>query len=136
MSSPAEAINRATNQPIRTIQTIIAITLAILAIYVALPWFIPSTGSAAAAAFADNWIQQSVVGTLMLLPTLPILAGLFWERYNTIEWYVRSTLWIFVCWLFLMLLRLFTIGVFPLVWVPSLGLALIVGVCHLYWKAK
>lgn len=135
MSRTQMALACATANPVRTIQTIIAVVVAILGIYVGFPWFVPTSESAIAAAFASNTLYHGTVGLFLVLPTLPIFAGYFSSKYNTIKWYTRSTLGIFIVLLFLTLLRIIFIGAFPLTWIFMLAAALVIGVCHLYWKS-
>ncbi len=137
MSRFVEVVRNAAEKPIEAIQVIVAITVFILALWVASPIYVPtSSSSAVAIAFSNNILQKALIGLVIGLPPLPIILSLFFKRFNTVSWYIRSTQGMFICLLFLTLLRVLVVGWLPLTWVSTLGLALVLIPCYLHWKAK
>ncbi len=132
-----EVIKQAAVRPVQAIQGVIALVSLILGIYIASPVYVASSGSAVAQAFQDIFWQQALVGLgFFILPALPILLSFFFMRFATTKWYTRSTFWMFCGFLFISFLRIITVGVFPVTWVLSIAIALVVGICHLYWKVR
>ncbi len=91
MASIVNVVKNAAQRPVEAIQLIVALVIFVLAVWIACPWFFPASGSAIAVAFGENWLEQSIVGIILVIPAVPMLLSIFLRRFQTIEWYHRST---------------------------------------------
>lgn len=115
----------------------VAVMMFLFGLYVVSPFYVVANTAAIAQAFGSSHAQRALVGlVLYVIPSLPVIASLFSRKFKTPTWYARGCFGMFIGLLFLSILRIITIGVFPLQWVFSLTLGLVLGVCYLYWRAK
>lgn len=136
MNRAISVFTNAASRPMEAIETIIALTLFIFGCYLISPLHDSSAGGASSALASNEYVLLAAGVFLYILPTLPILLGLFWKKANTLKWRTRSTFTMFVACMFITLLRLTTIGFTPFVWLFTFALGLIAAVCYLYMRVR
>lgn len=136
MSRIVEVVRNASKNPVEAIQVVVALVAFCIAAYVISPFFVIEASPVVDQAFNSLVIGKVLFFFLIMLPSVPIILGLFYRRFQTVDWYTRSTFFMSVGFLFIVLLRLVTVGFLPLVWVPSLALSIIMAICWAYWKAR
>lgn len=113
--------------PDLVIQVILATVLVITGTYVAGPWYIGGTTTAVGVTLDSN-IARIAAGSFYLFSGS---ANLFGITKDSEKWRYWGTLATFLSFTFMTLLRLFTFGLTPIVWLIILALALIAGIMHL-----
>lgn len=137
MSRAVEVVRGVATRPIEAIEAVIALTLFCFGLYLVSPFYVITATAAIAATFGEDYLLRALTGAVLyVLPSLPTLLSLFIPHFDTPTWRTRANLGMFVGVSFLTLLRLISVGLFPLTWLFTLGLGLISAICYLHWKAK
>ena len=128
-------LNLSARRPIETIEVLIATVLFLFGIYLLTPSYMEGGPNSFGIAFRDNEVAKTFVAiTLYIVSSLPILLGLFFKRLRTCRWRAWATMGMFIGAMFVTLLRILIIGFNPPLWLFTLALGLIIGVCHVYNK--
>lgn len=132
-----KAVTGIAARPIQAIEVVVALTLLVFGLYIMSPFYVITTTAAIAESFGQEQALRSAVGFIFyIIPSSPTVLSLFFPRFDTPKWHAKANLGMFIGVMFLTLLRLLTVGLFPFTWLFSLGLGLVAAVCYLYWKAK
>jgi hypothetical protein len=121
-----DARKKLKNDPVYVIGVILSVVLLLFAVYFIGPWY-PVEGGGAIAAAAGAQTTRAVLGIFYTVAGGLTLLGISHHRLRA-----YGTFGMFLAYLFVGMLRLFAIGVFPVVWLFPLALALVSGVIYLY----
>lgn len=137
MSRVAEVVRGIATRPVEAIEAVIALTLFFFGLYMVSPFYVATSTGALSVAFGSDILLRVVVAVpLYIAPTLITITSLFTRYFNSPAWRARANLGMFIGVIFLTLLRLLTIGLFPMIWLFTLALGLISALCYLYWRSK
>ena len=119
-----EVFNR---KPVTLVLYVLAVILVVYGSYIASPLYQISASTGLGLLF-DQWYLRYFTVVLYIVPGLMTLFGLI-ARNKTFGQIGSFTM--FLAFLFSTILRLITIGFTPAIWLFSLALALIAGICYL-----
>lgn len=125
------------NRPIEAIEAVIALTLFFFGLYMVSPFYVTTSTGALSVAFGSDILLRLIVAVpFYIIPTLITITSLFSGYFHSPTWRARANLGMFIGVIFLTLLRLLTIGFFPMIWLFTLAMGLISAVCYLHWRAR
>jgi hypothetical protein len=127
MKSIRETFQGARRDPVYTIGVILAVGLIMFAIYFIGPWYVGGPTTAIGLVF-DNPITRAVLGVIYLVPSIAVLVGAKGGR----KYRRFGTFGMSLCFLFITMLRLVTIGFVPAIWIFVLVCTLISSLVYLY----
>jgi len=99
------------------------------------PWYATSYTSPLTVNFSER-IQEYCVGTMFIFSSLPGLIAPLIKDDNRIRALKLGSFMLFLSWLFLFILRVFTVGWTPWHWMPMLIISLLMGVNRLFLEVK
>ena len=112
-------------RPEIVIEVTLAIILLIFAIYLGGPWYVGGPTTAIGSAIEADTVRL-LTAAIYIVPGAATLLGLKSDRIR-----VYGTFGLFLAYLFSTILRVLTVGFTPLLWLFTLGLALVCGVCYI-----
>jgi hypothetical protein len=109
------------------VQGILSTVLVITGLYIAGPWYVGGPTTAVGVGL-ESEIVRIITGLFYLVSGTTNLIGI---AKSSVKWRYWGTLAVFLSYVFMALLRLFTFGFTPIFWVVILGMASIASVKHL-----
>lgn len=120
------------NNPQLMVQVILSMVLIATGLYISGPWYVGGPTTAVGVALELD-ITRIFTGAFYLSSGTVNLIGVAKNSARLRYW---GTLFVFLSYMFMCLLRLFTFGFTPIFWVLILGMALIAGVKHIRESRK
>jgi hypothetical protein len=127
MSRLSKTLTWLEEKPEYLIQIFLALALLATGVYIAGPWYVGGS-TTAIGVLSDSFIGHTVIGIGYAISGV---VGLFGVIFNSVRGRYWGTMLMFTAFIFMVLLRLFAIGLTPIIWVLILALALIAGVLHI-----
>src|SRR6478736_4745771 len=118
--------------PDLTVQVILSTVLIVTGLYIGGPWYVGGVTTAVGVSL-DSDIPRLIASVFYLGSGLTNVLGV---AKGSGKWRYWGTLAVFLSYMFMMLLRLFTFGFTPIFWVVILGMALIAAVKHIRESRK
>jgi hypothetical protein len=118
--------------PDLTVQVILSTVLIVTGLYIGGPWYVGGVTTAVGVVLDSDSVRFGL-GIAYMFSGLTNVIGV---AKNSGKWRYWGTLAVFLSYMFMMLLRLFTFGWTPIFWVIIFGLALIAGVKHIRESRK
>lgn len=130
-------IGKVAIRPLECFQSIVAICLITLGLFLISPLYIPSAEFIQSADLATQEVfRNGLVSILFILPALSTVAGWFLPRFRSSTWRATGCFAMFVALLFACLSRIVIIGLVPAIWIFYLGMALVSAILYFHWKVN
>lgn len=130
-------IGKVVVRPLECMQSIVAICLLALGLFLLSSFYVPSPQFVQAASVSTNvLLREGLFSLFFIVPALSTVAGWFSSRFRTSAWRARGCFIMFTAILFVTLLRIFIVGLTPPIWIFYLGLGFVSAVCYLHWKVN
>ena len=112
-------------RPEIVIEVCLAIILIIFAVYLGGPWYVGGPTTAIGSAIEAGTVRI-LTAAIYIVPGAVTLFGVKNDKVR-----VYGAFGLFLAYLFSTILRVLTVGFTPLLWLFTLGLALVCGVCYI-----
>lgn len=112
-------------KPLLVIEAILALALAVFAIYLGGPWYVGEPTTTIGTAIEED-VVRFITAIIYLVPSVMVLAGIGKSKMRA-----RGLFGLFMVYLFSVILEILTLGFSPLFWVFILALCLISGILYI-----
>jgi hypothetical protein len=125
----------AVRNPVEMAMFIYSLGVFLFALFILSPWYVGSPGGSIWLALHER-IAELITGVIFIVVSLPGTMIPFVKKPNREKFAKRSALWLFLCFLFLAILRVLIFGWLPATWIPLIILSLTSGGFRLFYEVR